>query len=300
MAMIINCLNHKGGTGKTTTAVNLGYGLAQKGLKGLCVDLDEQGNLTSILLRLEDQYPVRGTHEFLSRFDELEKNEVKHPNLISLKEYIQKGGLQRNVFDVLMKRFPIRECIHHTPYENLDIIPYSPDLLDAEARLQSCMNGFVLQDALKEVENEYDFIIFDNHPAENAITFNAIMATSKEEDIHLLPIKVDRGGLEGVARTLEKIYSLNDEPRNNLKSCVKLLVTMKNRNQEDERWNQALHDAFENEILESTIRYQAKPVIQASLDKRVLLERQSNVGKDYQKAVDEIYEYFKEKHHERT
>jgi chromosome partitioning protein len=49
MNRIIGVLNYKGGTGKTTTVVSLGAGLALQGKKVLCVDLDAQGNLATYL-----------------------------------------------------------------------------------------------------------------------------------------------------------------------------------------------------------------------------------------------------------
>ena len=47
MARIIGVLNYKGGTGKTTTVVNLAVGLAMRGARILCVDLDPQGSLAA-------------------------------------------------------------------------------------------------------------------------------------------------------------------------------------------------------------------------------------------------------------
>ena len=47
MNKIIGVLNYKGGTGKTTTVVNLAAGLALRGAKVLCIDLDAQGSLAT-------------------------------------------------------------------------------------------------------------------------------------------------------------------------------------------------------------------------------------------------------------
>jgi chromosome partitioning protein len=49
MCRIIGVLNYKGGTAKTTTVVNLGAGLALRGARVLCVDIDAQGSLATYL-----------------------------------------------------------------------------------------------------------------------------------------------------------------------------------------------------------------------------------------------------------
>ena len=93
MAQIIALANQKGGVGKTTTSVNLGAALAQAGKRVLLVDIDAQGNATS------------GSG-------------------------VDKSELERDSYDVMVDRVPIREVI--VPTDNYDLVPATIQLSGAE------------------------------------------------------------------------------------------------------------------------------------------------------------------------
>lgn len=58
MGKIISLLNHKGGVGKTTSAINIGAGLVELGQKVLLIDLDPQANLTLSLGIPRQKYTI--------------------------------------------------------------------------------------------------------------------------------------------------------------------------------------------------------------------------------------------------
>lgn len=162
MAKIISICNQKGGTGKTTTTVNLSSALAELHKKVLIVDIDPQGNATSGV-------------------------------------GINKNELENTVYDIFLSRVEVSEAIIKTPYQNLNIIPCNINLTGAEIELVGAMSRETrLKKALDKIRGEYDYILIDSPPSLGLLTLNALVAC----DTILIPIQCEFYALEGVSQLL--------------------------------------------------------------------------------------------------
>ena len=165
MGRIIAIANQKGGVGKTTTAINLSACLAESGQKVLTVDFDPQGNATSGL-------------------------------------GIEKGEIDKTVYDLLVGECDIEECLISNMQENLDLLPSNVDLAGAEIELLEIENKeALLTTYLSKIQNNYDFIIIDCPPSLNLLTINALTAANTV----LVPIQCEYYALEGLNQVLKTV-----------------------------------------------------------------------------------------------
>lgn len=170
MAKTIAVCNQKGGTGKTTTTINLAAALAVLGKKILIVDMDPQGNASSGV--------------------GINKNEIK-----------------QSLYDVLIHRISIAQSLIKTSFENLDIIPCNINLTGAEIELVGVLSRETrLKKALESIGDGYDFIFIDSPPSLGLLTLNALVAA----DSILVPIQCEFYALEGVSQLLNTIDLVKD------------------------------------------------------------------------------------------
>ena len=170
MAKTIAVCNQKGGTGKTTTTINLASALAVLGKKILIVDMDPQGNASSGV--------------------GVNKNEVKE-----------------SLYEVLLHRISLPQGLIKTNFDNLDIIPCTINLTGAEIELVGVLSRETrLKKALETVKGGYDFIFIDSPPSLGLLTLNALVAA----DSILVPIQCEFYALEGVSQLLNTIALVKD------------------------------------------------------------------------------------------
>lgn len=178
-------LNNKGGVGKTASVTSIAHMMASKfGKKILLVDLDPQMNSTCLFSDVD----------FVKLFIEIYRGAGNET--------------QKSVEDLLLnKDADIHECIQHTRYENLDIIPSYLTLSEAEERMKADVRSpqqFRLKRHLEAVQNEYDYCIIDSSPSVSIINVNGLAAA---EEVYL-PLRCDGGSLLGAAITMNLIETV--------------------------------------------------------------------------------------------
>lgn len=165
MGRIIVVGNQKGGTGKTTTTVNLAAAVAESGRRVLIVDSDPQGNATSGV-------------------------------------GVNKNELDLSVYDLLLQKVKTKEAVIRNVCQNLDIIPCNINLTGAEIELVGAISRETrLKRALEQVVSEYDYIFIDSPPSLGLITLNTFVASGSI----LIPIQCEFYALEGVSQLINTL-----------------------------------------------------------------------------------------------
>jgi chromosome partitioning protein len=165
VARIVAVVNQKGGVGKTTTAVNLASGLALAEKRTLLIDLDPQGNATTGL-------------------------------------GIDKAGLERTVYHVVLEGAAISEVSRPTLLPFLHLVPSDIDLVGAEIELVNLdRREGRLKAALEAVAPQYDYVVIDCPPSLGLLTLNALSAAHSA----LVPLQCEYYAMEGLAHIIKTI-----------------------------------------------------------------------------------------------
>ncbi len=170
---VIALTNQKGGVGKTTTALNLGVALSNRGKKVLLVDADSQANLTMALgYGKPDELPVNIS--------------TVMQNVVEYKPFDVNQGI-----------------LHHS--EGVDLMPSSIELSGFEVRLINAMSReSVLKGYINKVKNNYDYVLIDCMPSLGIIPINAL-AAADSVIIPTQPHYLSAKGLELLLRSVAMV-----------------------------------------------------------------------------------------------
>ncbi len=235
MPRLIAIANQKGGAGKTTTTLNLGAALAERGAQVLVVDLDPQCALTATC-GFDPYHLNRTTYTLLTR---------EATSLVS--------------------------CIR-TAARNLHLLPGSVDLAAAEIMLGSDPNApYRLRDAFapQRLRAPLDYVLFDTPPNLGILTVNALVASQEL----LIPVQCQYLSMRGVRALLETVWLIHKNLNPSL-DLLGVLATMYREHSDHSRQVAAeLRKVFEEKVFEVVIPDE-DAVAEAPVAKRSVLAYQ--------------------------
>jgi len=169
--MIIAVINNKGGTGKTTTSVNLAGAFASLGYDILVVDLDPQASAS-----------------------------------ISLGSTM--NMLLPSVANVLFDGIQTESAIRKTSTPGIDLLTADPELIHTDLTVADVPGrDGLLKSALSEVREDYDFIICDCPPSFSMVSVNALVAA----DAYVIPVTPDYLALEDLGCMMGIVNDLRNK-----------------------------------------------------------------------------------------
>lgn len=217
---VICFANNKGGSGKSTTCANVGYGLTQLGKKVLLIDGDMQLNLS------------------LSFFSE--------------DEVLQFAQGNDNLYYAIKSQRDLRDYIVHTPYENLDMIPSSTLMSSIEYELfTKWQRESILKRCLASIKEsgEYDYILIDAPPTLGGWVMNILCAADKV----VIPVEATPWGLFGLGNMFEFLDEVK-QIANDLNVLGIVVTKVDTRKNYFKQTFESLHDLEDVDVFETFIR----------------------------------------------
>lgn len=246
---IIAITNQKGGSGKTTTVVNLGACLAGLGEKILLVDIDPQAHTTTHL-------------------------------------GFEPHKIETTIHDVLINSQPIDKTITRTLVDKLDILPSNVNLSGAEIKLVNIIGREnILKDRIKRLDGKYDYILIDCPPSLGILTLNAFN-TAQEL---FIPIQAEFFALEGMTKLLQTIRIVKERLNRKLEIGGIILTMFDGRKNICNDVARKVEEFFKEKAFKTKIRDNVKLAEAPSYGQPIILYAPHSYGSlDYQKLAKEV------------
>ena len=250
MSTIIAIANQKGGVGKTNITFNLSGALAEKNKRILLIDLDQQGNLSSVFL--DNIYNLKAT-----------------------------------VTDILLDdEIAISEIIQKTSFQNIDIIPSNIELSKIDLQLAGEPDAqYFLADKLKDIKDNYDYIIIDCPPSLGLATRIGLVAA----DQVIIPVECQEWAIKGTAYLRGAITKIRKRANPKLKIMGYLINKFVGRRKLEEVYRDTILENFKDKVFKVVLKNSVKYAETATFRKPITTYLPSSEqAEEYRKLAKEI------------
>lgn len=252
-ANIISFAVDKGGTGKTTTTLNVAAGLAARGFRVLALDADQQANLTSVLLQSPPEFTM---------YDALLDEDVPLP-VVNVRQNLDLVPACHRMFGVGIRL--ISRQLHGGEH--------SPD----------CRG--ILSRKLEPLKRHYDFILLDCPPSDNILMINALYAT----DYVVIVAHPEPFCVEGVLNFGKIMRTMKDDANKGLRLAGVLITDFETGSPGHQKGEDALRRWAPKFVFATHIRH-SRPLYNSILAHQDIFTYapDSNGARDYSDYIDEF------------
>jgi chromosome partitioning protein len=260
LSKIIAIANQKGGVAKTTTTMNLGAALAEKGYRVLLVDLDQQGSLTAYC----GHKPEQLTQTIYNVFD----------------SYIDLNSSPLLISSIIL---PVNEKIDIAP-ANEEMAALDLDLIHAMERER------ILQQALAPVLNSYDYVLLDCPPNLSLLVVNALVAATHV----IITLQADYLATRGVSRLIKLVTAIQTRLNTKLAIAGILITLADQRTGHTKRIIERTRSDFDGRIhvfetmTKMSVRLKDAPVAGQSI---LQYDSESEAATSYRQLAEEVLQY---------